>query len=424
MLSVGATRIPLPMPLGQPLAGYINRAGGAAGIHDDLFVRALVATDGVESICVLGVETLCVDAALVAEVRRRIGAASAIRPEAVLIAATHTHAAPGGVSRFALDPSAEAYLGALDPALRGQVQAALIQAAAQAMINLTPARLVTGTARVEDVARSRIRADGPSDPHVPFVMALDRDGRVLAALFSLACHSTVLGPDNLLYSGDLIGAICRGLEAHWGGESVVVGLAGAAGDISTRFTRRAATFAEVDRLASLAAAAIAGQTVVPAEGCPIGAAREYVPLGLAPAESQASLQSHLAEARRRLDALGGDAPEPARRLVQAEIEGLQVALNAGGPRPAQVQAEVQCLRLGDVLLAGYPGEMFVEYGLATRKALANKHVLIAGYANDYIGYVPTPETSVGYEATVALVAPGSGAKLVEALCRLAANGQG
>jgi len=75
--------------------------------------------------------------------------------------------------------------------------------------------------------------------------------------------------------------------------------------------------------------------------------------------------------------------------------------------------------MGRVVIAAYPGEMFVAFGLATRQALRDSHVLIAGYANDYIGYVPTPETTGGYEATMALVGPDSGLRLVEAVCALA-----
>jgi len=418
MLAVGAARLPLPMPPGLPLAGYLNRAGNATGVHDPLFARAFVAADGPDAICLLSLDTLCVDAAFVAEVRERIAASSGIRPEAILIAATHTHSAPAGVARFDLDRASALYLGAPNPALRREVQDALVQATAQAAARLAPARLFTGTGHVEDVARNRIRRDGLYDPDIPFVLAVDAAGRVVAAIYSLASHSTVLGPGNLAYSGDLIGAICRSLEAKWGGESVVLGLAGAAGDISTRFTRNEASVAEVDRLAARAAQAIAGERSTPEAGHPLRAARAAVLLALSPAESPAILQARLADARQRLAALAVTAASE-RRLAQAEVEGLEMALMAGQNRPDALQTEVQVLRMGRVVIAAYPGEMFVAFGLATRQALRDSHVLIAGYANDYIGYVPTPETAGGYEATMALVGPDSGLRLVEAVCALA-----
>lgn len=417
MLSVGAARVPLPMPIGLPLAGYLNRVGGATAIHDPLYARALVASDGLEMVCLLSVDILCVDAEFVAGVRDRIAAASAIRPETVMVAATHTHSAPAGIARFDLDRASALYLGTPNPALRSQAQAALVQAAVLALAHLAPVRLYSGSGHAEDVARNRIAANGPYDPEIPFVVAVNRDDEVVAAVFSLAIHSTVLGPGNLAYSGDLIGEVCHILEKRWGG-SVVVGLAGAAGDISTRFTRREATFAEVQRLAISVADAIAAERKSLEIGYPVRAGRELVRLSLQPAESRDALQQRLTSAERRLADLA-TSPPAERRPVEAEIEGLQVALAADRQGPDHVWTEVQVLKLGRVLTVGYPGEMFVEFGQATRQALAPYHVLVAGYANDYIGYVPTPQAHRGYESTVALVAADSGEKLVELACRLA-----
>ncbi len=421
MLSVGAARVVLPMPIGSPLAGYLNRSGGATGVHDTLYGRAFVASDGLETICLLSADILCVDAEFVAGVRHAIAATGVSRPEAIMVAATHTHAAPAGVSRFNLDRASILYLGTPDSQLRSQVQARLVEAARLAAGNLMPARLCIGIAHVEDVARNRLQPDGLYDPDVPFVVALNEKDRIVAAIFSLASHSTVLGPANLTYSGDLIGSICHLLEARWGTGSVVLGLAGAAGDISTRFTRREASFAEVERLASRVADAIAGERCQSEVSYPVRAAQKVVKLALLPAQKRQALRERLAEARHRLATLVNADPS-AQRPIQAEIEGLQVALEADPDRPDHIQAEVQLFKLGRILIAAFPGEMFVAFGLATRQTLAPNHVLIAGYANDYLGYVPTPETTAGYEATVAVVASDSGSRLVEAVCSLAAIG--
>ena len=420
MFLVGTARVALPMPVGLPLAGYASRVGNATGVHDDLFARALVAFDGDAAICLLVVDLLCVDARFVAEVRQRISAVNPIRPQAIMIAATHTHSGPAGVAGFALDGAAEMYLGARNCSLMSQVQAALVEAATQAVASATPARLSIGTARVEDVARNRIRVDGPYDPDIPFVIAVDSDDNVVGAILSLATHSTVLGPTNLAYSGDLIGTICHRLEAHWGAGSVVLGLSGAAGDISTRFTRHGSTYAEVERLAARAADAITAERVALVTTEPLGSAQRSLQIALSPAENPEVLQARLADARQRFDALETGAVAQ-QRLIEVEIEGLLIALGSNQSRPTYVQTEVQVLRMGSVLLAGYPGEMFVEFGLMTRQTLGMNHVLVAGYANDYIGYVPTLATSSGYEATMAVVAPGSGLLLVEAICQLAAE---
>ncbi len=418
MLTVGAARLPLPMPIGQPLAGYINRTGAAIGIHDDLFARAFVASDDREQICLLVLDTLCVDASFVAEARRQVAAATEIPAEAIMIAATHTHAGAGGVARFRLDPASDLVFGPPDPALTRAMHAVLVQAATRAAARLTPVTLYTGVGWTDAVARSRISADGPYDPAVPFLVAVGSDGTAVAAIYSFACHSTVLGAENRHYSGDLLGATCQFLEAHWDSDCVVLGLVGAAGDISTRFTRRESGFSEVARLAGLLAQAVWIADWQPSAEEGVVAQRTDISLAVNPPEGQAALKRRLEEAERRLAGFG-DSEGPEKRVIQAEIEGIQVALRAGAGRPESVQTEVQLLRIGDTVLAGYPAEMFAAYGLATREALSSRHVLVAGCANDYVGYVLTPDVTSSYETSVAAVAPDSGWRLFEAMCNLA-----
>jgi neutral ceramidase len=420
MVQVGAARLRLPMQTGWPLAGYMHRTGGALGIHDELSVRACVVGSGAERVCLVTLDTVCVDAEFVAEARQQIAAACDCPPQAVMIASTHTHSGFAGIARFRLDPAAESYLGVYRPEVAREVQALMARAAAEAAANQRPATLLIGTGQAEGVARNRIRADAAHDPALPFVLAAAPDGAIRVAIFSFASHSTILGPGNRLYSGDLIGIACQRLEEFWAPGCVALGLAGAAGDISTRFTRAEASFAEVDRLATLLADAILHADRQPTEGDPVRGSQQLVQLALKPAESRAALNHRAEDARQRLATLNQpDSPEA--RLILAELEGLQIALRPRGERPPHIRAEVQLLQIGQALMTGYPGEMFVEYGLATRERLHPDHVLVAGYANDYIGYVPTRAAASGYETSMALVAPESGQQLVEAACALAAH---
>lgn len=56
------------------------------------------------------------------------------------------------------------------------------------------------------------------------------------------------------------------------------------------------------------------------------------------------------------------------------------------------------------------------YGLRVRERLAPAHVLIACYANDYIGYLPTPDAETGYEVNSAIVAPRQASFWLMSLC--------
>jgi hypothetical protein len=363
-------------------------------------------------------DVVCIDAAFVAEARQKIAAACQCAPYAIMIAATHTHSSFGGVSRFGLDSGSARYLGEYDPALAREVQAIMVSAAARAMERMAPVRLHAGTGQATHVAMNRTRRDAPYDPAVPFVVAIDHENAVRAALFSYASHSTVLGPSNVMYSGDLIGLACRELETYWD-NTTVLGLAGAAGDISTRFTRRNASLAEAARLGGMLAGAVLRASQAQVMDSPIRASQNHLQLKLKPVEDRVTLQEGLNQARQQLSSPNTNPDAPETRLLRAEIEGLEVALNASPPTRSWIETEVQVFQIGQTLIASFPGEMFVDYGLALRRALAPDHVLIAGYANDYVGYVPIPSITQGYETHMALVAPNSGPQLVAAVCALA-----
>jgi hypothetical protein len=75
-------------------------------------------------------------------------------------------------------------------------------------------------------------------------------------------------------------------------------------------------------------------------------------------------------------------------------------------------APIAAVRVGDAAFVFLPGEPFVEIGLAIREASPWKFTMVAGYAEDYIGYIPTEKAfkNGGYETgpgAWSRVAPGS-----------------
>jgi hypothetical protein len=83
--------------------------------------------------------------------------------------------------------------------------------------------------------------------------------------------------------------------------------------------------------------------------------------------------------------------------------------------------EVQAFRLDDdTVLVGLPGEVFVELGLAIKKASPFRNTLVVELCNNDIGYVPTRKAFVegSYEVVNSRVQSGGGEMLVEAAARL------
>ena len=84
--------------------------------------------------------------------------------------------------------------------------------------------------------------------------------------------------------------------------------------------------------------------------------------------------------------------------------------------------QIQVLQIGPAVVAGLPGEIFVELGLRLKAALPDRPVFVAGYANGNVGYVPTRAAydEGGYEVTVAQrarllpLSPDAGEQMVAA----------
>jgi hypothetical protein len=82
--------------------------------------------------------------------------------------------------------------------------------------------------------------------------------------------------------------------------------------------------------------------------------------------------------------------------------------------------EVTCLDLGQAMLLHLPGEPFIEYQLAAKKARSDIAVCVAGYADGGPGYLPPAKaySEGGYEPTVALAGPKSEIILQDAIAKL------
>src|SRR5207247_1697421 len=85
------------------------------------------------------------------------------------------------------------------------------------------------------------------------------------------------------------------------------------------------------------------------------------------------------------------------------------------------EVEVQVVTLGDqVAWVSLPGEIFVELGLAIKKASPFPYTMIAELANGSIGYIPDKQAypQGNYEVVSARCGEGSGEMLVEAAIRM------
>ncbi len=131
-----------------------------------------------------------------------------------------------------------------------------------------------------------------------------------------------------------------------------------------------------------------------------------------------------AAAARFQEAQAAALPAPQLRLIASHLEGAmaQLFLATGGigeilGAPPE-SAVIQVLRCGAAEILAVPGEVFSSAGAAMRAARPRPS-LLAGYANDYLGYLvpPAAVAAGGYEALTALIEPESAQAIAAAFCR-------
>src|SRR5438067_9746704 len=95
MLQSGVARTRLSPPWGVELAGwgyYLNRTWRR--VRDHTAATALVFDDGDHSAAIVAVDLMYADADFTAAVRREAARQTAIRPEAICVACSHSHNTP------------------------------------------------------------------------------------------------------------------------------------------------------------------------------------------------------------------------------------------------------------------------------------------------------------------------------------------
>ncbi|MBI4356068.1 MAG: neutral/alkaline non-lysosomal ceramidase N-terminal domain-containing protein [Candidatus Omnitrophica bacterium] len=202
---VGASRVELTLPPNVPLAGYSKRHGRpSTGQRDPLYVRALVLQSETQSVVFVSAELLIIDDALRQEVERRLPS-----PPNLFLVATHTHSGPGAYGRRYLEKLS---MGHYDARVFEAIAETIVRAVRDARQQLLPlAEWQFGVMERSGANRNRLREGGPVDPEVLSVLFSSSRGPV-AMLITFAAHPTVLGWKNRELSGDYPGYLMRACE--------------------------------------------------------------------------------------------------------------------------------------------------------------------------------------------------------------------
>ncbi len=430
-LRAGAAAVDISPPEGAPLAGYYSPRGARA-VLDPLFSKALVLEQGGTRAALVVCDLISLPRYTVEEARRLVEKQTGIPAAHVMISATHTHTGPALIRRSSVDKlvGANADLG---QRYTERLPELIARSVAEADKKLAPARLSAAVGRQDGLAFNRrffmrdgsvswnprkqhpdiVRPAGPTDPEVGVLSLQTPKGEPVAAYVNFALHPDTTGGEAV--SADYPGVLSRLLAECRGPGLVTLFANGCCGNLNHRDIHWADPQhgpREAKRVGTALAGAVCATIphLKPAAGEGLRVKSTIVKLPLAPVS-----EKELARAREVVKQ-GRGAKVPFLEQVKA-YQALDVAARDGKPW----EVEVQVVALGDeVAWVSLPGEIFVELGLAIKKASPFRYTLIAELANGSIGYIPDRRAypQGNYEVVSARCAEGSGEMLVEAATRL------
>lgn len=443
-LLAGAAEVDITPPPGLPKAGYSTNATDGVGFRTRLRARVVHLRAGTTSLAIVHCDLLGGSSLLQHLVAQRVASSTDVTLAGLMIGATHTHAGPGQFcgtdfyNRFASNRPG------FDPAWTSFLVDRIAGAVELAVAERVPSCMAVGTTEVWGATRNRSLPPHARNPEVDdrtevhrryaeieprlHLLRVDRrtgadDLEPLAASVVFSIHGTGVSSRADEYNADLwssvTGELADGIEATTGTRPVVGAVEGTHGDMTPAIRPGRAGYVEAARIGrQVGAAAAALHHRLGAEltaDAELAAGFREIDLRRARTVDGVSLPRRpavgaalLAGAKEnetpvigRLWPFRAGSPRRRRRrghgtkrvFLGRLIQRLYLPL-AGFPRVVPLQV----LRLGDTVLAGVPFEVTVGAGRRFEAAMAAgldgagvDRVVVSSVANEYFGYITTPE---------------------------------
>lgn len=433
---------------GMERPGGYGKSFHKGPVHDPCKVRAAVFDDGSTRVALVGIDALAVPRKLVLDVREAVQKQCGIKPEAVMIGASHTHSGgptcmvqPGEfdhasdlVKKLAYEMSSCA-----DAKYLETVKKALIEAVVEADQKRVEAKCCVGSGRAEGVAfnrRQRMKNGlcyshagkgnpdilgyaGPTDPEVGVIGAWDAKGELLGCVVNFACHGTagVAGT-----SADWIHYLEKTVRGVMGEQAVVVFLNGACGDV-TQVDNLSPYTGEFGERAGIKIGQTVGAEALKVLAC-------ATPGDIGPAAAKTEIlriprrKPNPEKVKKALEIVQKDPKEVGHTVWTFAKE--TVLLDALLQKEPVAEVEVQAIQVGPAVFLANPAEFFCQLGLDIKKGSPFPLTYPVELANGCVGYVPTEEalgpSGGGYETRLTAYSnlePKAGPRIVAACIALA-----
>ena len=402
-MRIGFSKTDISPPIGTELAGYAGYRP-CIGIHDPLYCKTVVLEQHDGCYALVALDLMCVDESLYDRVAQSV-AHLGITKEKLIVCAIHSHAAPRGgfpgegqlhkLNNAGFQHN-DAFTGYMEDTVKK-----IVMACEEAVDRLELFRLRVAQGELPEIG-SELHTGEKAEGSRTVLHFQTESGKNLM-LYSLPCHPTVLTAANLEVSADFVGQIEKHLNVDLG-----IFVNGAAGDISTRFTRREQTFEECERMGAVAAKGIleSVQHLPFTEPHLLVGKQLILPLKTREIESEEQALLNLYAATKKWEKAVAEGADPSvQRILKSYVEGAGVSLEfsrlMGDIR--ELILPVSVFKFMDLNVVSIPGELFSTL-------LPDKKTVAICYANGYDRYIADAQAYEKgyYEAMAAVLAKGQG----------------
>ena len=380
------------------LSGYASRTKPSEGVIHDIWAKALAMEDPKGGrVIIVTTDLIGLPRPVSDVVAARLQKEHGLERARLVLNSSHTHTGPvvraNLATMYNLSPDQQR---AVDEYTRDLTDA-LVSVASAALEDLKPAKIEFGRGTANFAANRRqftpkgvafgTHASGPVDHEVPVLRVTAPDGSIRAILFGYACHNTTLTGEFHQISGDYAGFAQADLEqSNPGATAMFLMLCGADQNPNPRSSLELAQ-QHGATLAAQVKEALNGklETLKP----PIRAAFQNIDLEFAP------------HTRERFE-------EELKNTNQFRVRRAQEMLKAydEGRPIRRIAYPVQAIRFGNSLtLVTLGGEVVVDYVLRTKREFPRENLIVAGYTNDVMCYIPSLRVlkEGGYEADDSMI---------------------
>ncbi|HOK56617.1 MAG TPA: neutral/alkaline non-lysosomal ceramidase N-terminal domain-containing protein [bacterium] len=357
-LKIGTFKEKLKIEEGSKLAGYPNtETRFCKGSKGDIEANGIILKNDKNFGCLVSLDILGIELPFTEKIREKVEKEFKIPFDNIMICCTHTHSSVITVGRK---------FGA-DKEFLNEIERKILKGIEDGFKNIEEVNLKWTKTEVDISHNRRVVIDGKAknewqdiekkhtgivDEEVICIGFFKKNGDLKSLIVNYACHPVVLGPSNYYASADFVGYLRSFLENNLNLENLVY-ITGASGNINPR----------ICITDNFEVAKKTGETI----GEQILKCKENF---------------HNLEVN--------DFHFDRKKVVFIKKDGTGI-----------LETEMQILKIGEkIIFITLPGEPVVEIGLDIKKKSKYPVTIVAGYTNDYIGYISTDKilSEGGHEA--------------------------